>query len=938
MQIHFGLMNDFGPYHGQYESKKIDLIRLEWVRPPRKFSVLTWKPGYSWIVRQSFDNFNGKVTEIRMKGQEAAAVMLILEGGFAYPELGNKVAYALKNIYIGYNAMKVKRIFGCGSKGSSKLFDFDQQGFRLNLFTPQYDKEMKRVSISYERMIGSFKDLKKQMTNTNALKQMATDYLKKLEKFKKSLSQNIKKVQDFRVNNLKKFQNSQLQDLLSNDADGKSFKKNLTQKYKGADKLGTRNNPAIDCFSLISKEPNANSGFYYIKPSCAPKDQKPLRVFCDFNLFGQAVDIYIFNDNSKVPNPNLSYLKIEDYLSIRLQCAKLGLYPIEIKNRQMVQRIYELLTAMGYDLSQSKGIPLGYDYTCKTNKCSRVIKSLNNHLSEDIINFFSNPNSKDSTVVNPGPFVGFGFSSGKYAQISFTKNTPISALVCSTNHFKSDMSDMRIKELLCESVLNSDVFKPGLSYTVTCPIDCTKSQAKVYGNGYYHGSSSICKAALHGEALLPGGRMVTVKVFPPMANDYIYTGSVLNGVQSDDKMGGDMVNAFAVEKYDLQCPIDAFNKKPSSFLETGNLIEELVSQNDQQIPSNFNPAEYGINMDQFKEYISQKKLNGQNDNESNLAIDNMVSAANDPMEPQNNEINRMADMIGEPNGIDAMGQPAESISQPNGIDMMNQSTDMLNQPNDGGDNLGNFSDGGIPPSQNNSDDTAEQNSDQVNSMDPNLNNPMTSQDYMDSDMSELNNSYQMTNMDMAQQNYDQLVSSPDNNIQMKDTVMNTDFDQELNDYKSLIQQENMDQLNPDQQAPVDQMSFNNPNGEYNQNSDQANTDPAQTSDNSENYAFKENMMVTPPIPPLPGGMPKLPGDLGKAAGGLGGLIPNPGGNTNTNPASSPSGNQSTNAGSSQSNFAKTFQDAAGGIAKSGIYYITFSHSTCSKYWTANWHK
>jgi hypothetical protein len=841
--------------------------------------IYTWKPGTSWILRQSFDNYSGKTTEILMKGQEAAAVMLVMEQGYAYPEHGNLVGYSLKNVYIGYNALKLKTIYGCENKHFKyKDFDFEQQTNRMNEYTPQYQQEMRRISITYEKMVNNFRDLQNQMQNTEALKQLAMGYIRKLDQFETNLSENVKKIQDFRVNSLKKFQNSQLEDLLKSDTDGKSFKKNVESKYNGPAKLGTKNNPAIDCYALKVSDRSITSGFYYIKPECGTKE---LRVFCDFTVYGQAVDIHVFNDNSKLPNPNLSYLNIEDFMSIRFQCAKLGLYPIEVKNREMLQRVYDLLMAMGYDLSQSKGIPLGYDYTCKTNKCARVIKSLNNHLSEDIINFFSNPNSLDETIVKSGPFVGFGFSHEKYAQVSFGRATPISAIICSTNHFKTDLSDENILNLTCDmSILDSEKFKIGGRVIVRCPQGCISSSTKVYGNGFYHGTSSICKAALHNEVLPPSGGKIFVNIHGAMAKDYVYQENFASGIQTETKLGGDPISAFSIMKFNAQCPIDTFNnlrpeekqlvdmlkQQHRSFLETSvqtgqeqniteedlegldaNDIRDLYTQMGQRVPEGINLAD------------SNPYENSMSDNENMIPGDGSL----DRNIPESSEMDRLDGMLAQPN------VSGDGLTDNTDIEMPleEQNNKNINDSIDPTTNTGQYLDS----------------MNDVNNMNLDIPQP-ASVDSLAMDISQESNVDSM-NMDLTQQNYNPNMSQNSNE------QSNTD-------------QQNSDSMNPE----IFQYTNGNQYDLTQQSNDQFNTSQDELNYNSDQYAFKENSanpLSGLPSPKLPAGfpMPPIPPKLPFSP-----KLPS------TEPNASP--------GSKPTDFTKTFSNAANSAMQAGIFNIT----------------
>ena len=151
--------------------------------------------------------------------------------------------------------------------------------------------------------------------------------------------------------------------------------------------------PAIDCAHIIRAFPSKRSGFYWIKNECTPK---AIRVYCDFDSYSNksGLDYLIFNEN-QLPNSKLK--SIRKFKDIRLECAKLGLEPIQIKNLKMLKIIYYLLHKMKYNLNINSIIPLAYDYNCDFAKCSGLYKSLNDENSSeinDLLTIFSNNEQK----------------------------------------------------------------------------------------------------------------------------------------------------------------------------------------------------------------------------------------------------------------------------------------------------------------------------------------------------------------------------------------------------------------------------------------------------------------------------------------------------------------------------------------------------------------
>ena len=126
-------------------------------------------------------------------------------------------------------------------------------------------------------------------------------------------------------------------------------------------------NALSDCHKIKTINPVVKSGFFWIKPRCSPK---AMRVFCDFSLIGKGVSFLLFNGN-QAPNTALTSLGLESYKDIRYVCAKMGLEPINVKNKDMMKRIMDLLKIFGWNLGEPFTIPLGWDYNCaKDQACS----------------------------------------------------------------------------------------------------------------------------------------------------------------------------------------------------------------------------------------------------------------------------------------------------------------------------------------------------------------------------------------------------------------------------------------------------------------------------------------------------------------------------------------------------------------------------------------
>merc|ERR1711957_190116 len=126
----------------------------------------------------------------------------------------------------------------------------------------------------------------------------------------------------------------------------------------------------------------------------------------------------------------------------------------------------------------------------------------------------------------------------------------ISALICSSNKTSGDYMTNEAKNISCSTNLsnNQDIFVEGTDTTVICPTVCAKNSSKIYGNGLYHGDSSICKSALH-QGVLKENSKVTVRV---QSSEDKYNGNLQNGIRSGNH-DNDGLPAFIVVQYTPDC-------------------------------------------------------------------------------------------------------------------------------------------------------------------------------------------------------------------------------------------------------------------------------------------------------------------------------------------------------------------------------------------------
>ena len=269
-------------------------------------------------------------------------------------------------------------------------------------------------------------------------------------------------------------------------------------------------------------------------------------------------------------------------------CAKLGLFPVELRVKDQISQIHKYLTDIGLNL-QSKGmVPLGYDYGCETSSCSGRYLSLNSKSTKDFSDilkqlvdkknilmqsFSKAQNGKEDTLI------GFGLSKHGGFTGKFEGSVPIKGVVCSSNA-ESKNEDAWVKAD-CDTRArgNSDFDgETNTNFKVLCPAGCLNSgTGKVIGDEIYTDDSSICKAAIHSGQIPPekGGK---IEVVIETGRDS-YESSELNGIRSE-ALESKWDRSILINKYAVRCPIENFKTRMSkSFLE----VEDSISENSEFI-------------------------------------------------------------------------------------------------------------------------------------------------------------------------------------------------------------------------------------------------------------------------------------------------------------------------------------------------------------------
>ena len=547
----------------------IDRLIIHWKYKAKDFDVyaLTFEKGWKHIVKINnncifnliidktsqkinLNRINIKTIQIQMT--KAAEKFLDLP------------IFGILNIHMTSGGKNLSRNTCLNLSKDEKKFIFEEQYFYQTNQKINYIKEMNSLA-KYNLMFGNIK--KKLVMLWDQIKQAkkTSNKIKKLiDETKISTKTVFERLKVFKSQDMKKKNFNYLSII-------KKYKmESFFDKPKKNISLGSfSTNPAVDCYQIIKINRFKKSGFYWIKPSCS---KFPIKVFCDFSIQTGGVSIYIHN-NDQLPNSILESFSIHSYNDIRFYCAKKGLYPIEIQNKDYITRLHNLLKFLGWDLSNSNVIPLAFDYNCEKGSCIYSYKSLNSLDSKNILPLFQE-NDSESAVISSfrqKNTVGFGYSANKKPFFFDIIDANYTALICSTNEYGLVNSDPSVIELACkDNLVNKRIGDQiGITLKVRCPEYCDLDTSNIYGDNKYSMNSSICKAAIHSGVLnsvLGGEFKINIAGYQ---NDF--TGSLKFNIKSKEtKMQSS--KTFIPMKAEQKCPIDFIKSylgtKHSSFIES----------------------------------------------------------------------------------------------------------------------------------------------------------------------------------------------------------------------------------------------------------------------------------------------------------------------------------------------------------------------------------
>jgi len=429
----------------------------------------------------------------------------------AAEKLMNLSVYGITSINLSDGGFILTRNDCSSMSDLEKKFVYDEQYFYQTNQKSEFMKEMNNLAINFVK----FRELKQKVfSNWNVImksKNLSENMKKTSIESSLSLKSVLQRLRAYNLKDLKKRNKKYIDIVKKYKLVNSSQKRIITNKISS---LGSfMSNPAEDCSQIKNLNKNRKTGFYWIKPRCS---KTAIKVFCDFSIQKGGVSIYIYNNNQR-PNTILENDIIQSYRDIRYICAKKGLYPIEIKNKDYVSRIFDLLKYIGWDLSLPYVIPLGYDYECENGNCANQYTSLNIKESENILSYLTDKDQEILNTLEQKDTLGFGYSDELKPYFFDINEANYTAIICSTNEYGEVQIDNSMIKLSCnDNLINRNLDSEiGKTIKVKCPKNCHLDKSKLYGHNRYSKNSSICKAGIHSgvvDALFGG--VFEIKISP----------------------------------------------------------------------------------------------------------------------------------------------------------------------------------------------------------------------------------------------------------------------------------------------------------------------------------------------------------------------------------------------------------------------------------------
>ncbi len=532
-------------------------LKIIWKYPAKNFDIFAYTVEKRWKHMFKVTGNKKKESNFRLKSYNISALQIKMTKSVeTYMKLP---IYGITEIELLDGGMRLTRDNCKNSNKLLKKWFIDLQFFFVISAKVPYTQAWNKLTQTYLKLRSLSREIHLDWKMIETANKKALHLKQEMNDLEVQLKAILKKLKSYMSMDLPSIMNPKFIDIIVKHLFHNYFEKSKNGEINEMNQVGATSKSAVsDCHKIKAINPLKKSGFYWIKPRCAPK---PLRVFCDFSSYGKGVSFIIFN-NDQEPNTDLDTLEIETYQDIRYICAKQGYYPIDIINKDMMTTLVYLLKSRGWDISRSMTIPLGYDYECDDGACSEDFYSFVSDEGEGIQDhFLETPSYLEKLWAENKNTIGLGYDRNGKPTFFNLKETKITALICSTNKYGIEENPDYVSLSCSDTILTKEGINqgPGTSSKIKCPSLCgSQDSTPVFGSGKYSQSSSICRAAIHSGKLknLEGG-VVMLKVGAKESN---LKGGTKNGITSLNFPSESLVTISFEENHD-KCPLD-FNKNP----------------------------------------------------------------------------------------------------------------------------------------------------------------------------------------------------------------------------------------------------------------------------------------------------------------------------------------------------------------------------------------
>jgi len=542
----------------QYTVKTIEIL---WKFPATNFEVWGLMPDAYWKMFYNRQDNRDTLSIVNIMNFDIVGIKIkMIESS---TKIEDKSVYGIKSMMFHTGAKFLVREACKDMQNESNLWKLIEVNHIDDTTAPEYNQ--------------AWAKLRTTRTQFSILKSFYNEVPKNIMQMKERSISLKAKLMDL----LKKFQDTQLKII--------RIQKHLDNEKLNIFFLGTNEAfPATDCAHIIRAFPSKRSGMYWIRNECTPTS---MRVFCDFDSYEKkaGLDYIILNNNQPINTP---IPDIKTFKDVRLECAKYGLEPIEIKNSNHLKNIYNLLITQYYDLNRQAIIPIAYDYSCDYAKCSKAFRPLNSEKSNEINDILNDFNARSSGQIEILSDNGlFDDSANKVNNVSglgindkimFLKldSIDVIGIPCSTNDDGTGKVNTNIT-IECNTNMRASEFSGLDIFTnlrMVCPRNCSQDKSPIYGSGIFTDNSSICRAAIHSGTIKDAVGGIVEVIIEPGQN--AYKGSPRHGIDSLD-WSEKWVKSFRINQYKPYCPIDKLKdyeeaklNSARSFLEIG--VEEKL--------------------------------------------------------------------------------------------------------------------------------------------------------------------------------------------------------------------------------------------------------------------------------------------------------------------------------------------------------------------------